>query len=192
MPLVPLLSGPVAGAIPALEVDEHYEIIDGNRVELPPMSAFASRIAYHLGRQLGNYAEAQDIGDVVGEVLFHLALPVDRNRRPDVAFVSYQRWAKGRPQPEEDNAWDVVPNLVAEVISPNDFAEDLLERIEEFFRAGVELVWVVYPRRRLVHVYESVTHIRVLTRQGELDGGQVLPGFRLPLSSLLPEEPAVP
>lgn len=167
-----------------------YEIVRGQRVELPPMSIFAVRIGYELGRYLGNYAEAQDRGWAVTEGLFVINAQEDTDRRPDVAFVSYERWPKDRPIPEEDNAWDVMPDLVAEVVSPTDRAEELLEKLEEYFTAGVRLVWGVYPRRRIVHVYESLMQIRGLSRSDELDGGAVLPGFRLPLANLFPEKQA--
>ena len=119
-----------------------------------------------------------------------MPLPIDRNRRPDVAFVVYERWAKGRPLPESANAWDVLPNLVVEVISPTDLSEDVQEKVAEYFRAGVTLVWVVYPRSHQWHVYESPSSIRVLARTDELDGGNVLPGFRLPLTELFLESAA--
>ncbi len=64
-------------------------------------------------------------------------------------------------------------------------------KVQEYFQAGVRLVWVVYPTQALVHVYESFTGpIRVLTRQDDLDGGAVLPGFRLPLKEIFVEETA--
>lgn len=180
----------VVPAPPAPPDEPLFEIIDGQRVELPPMSAYAARIAFRLMSRLDEFARHHNLGEAVTEVLFHLALPVNRNRRPDGAFVSYDRWAKGRTMPERDNAWDVVPNLAVEVVSPTDPAEDLLEKTEEYFRSLVELVWIVYPVQRVIHVYESFTRIRVLTRNDELDGGTVLPGFRLPLTALFEEEPS--
>ncbi len=165
-----------------------YEIINGQRVELPPMSVYATRLASRLVTKLNEFAGARALGEAVGETLFRLPLPDDRNRRPDVALVSYERWPKDRLVSEDDNAWDVVPDLAVEVISPTDRAEDLLEKVDEYFRAGVRLVWVIYPRRRLVHVYESLTQIHGRTRTDELDGGAVLPGFRLPLATLFQEE----
>jgi Uma2 family endonuclease len=182
LPVLPPLS---------LRDEAFYEIIDGKRVELPPMSAYASRIASRLVNKVNDFAGAANLGEAVTEVLFHLQLPVDRNRRPDGALVSFQRWPKGRPMPD-DNAWDVVPNLAIEVISPSDGAEDLLEKIEEYFRSNVQLVWVVYPRRHIIHVYESLTNIRVLSRTDELDGASVLPAFRLPLKDLFQEEATGP
>jgi Uma2 family endonuclease len=77
-----------------------------------------------------------------------------------------------------------------EVVSPTDVAEQLQEKIAEYFQAGVLLVWVVYPQRQQVHVYESLSNIRGLSRTAELDGGVVLPGFRLPLSELFLESAA--
>jgi Uma2 family endonuclease len=167
-----------------------YEVIDGQRVELPPMSAFAARIAFLLGTQLHTFGVSQNLGEGAVETLFRLPLVVGRNRRPDVAFVTYQRWARGRPIPPRDNAWDVVPDLAVEVISPTDVAEELMTKVQEYFQAGVRLVWVVYPLQGFVHVYEALTQIRGLTRADELDGGQVLPGFRLPLATLFPQEQA--
>src|SRR5262245_8674735 len=117
--------------------DVFFEVIDGRRVELPPMSAFAQLIASQLVRRAGAFADAHGLGEVVGEVLFALPAPVNRNRRPDVAFVSYQRFPQGGIIPPRENAWDVVPDLAVEVVSPTDFAGDLMEKVHEYFRAGV-------------------------------------------------------
>jgi Uma2 family endonuclease len=175
---------PATPPAPTLPEENRFEEVDGKRVELPPMSAYASIIASRLWGEVIIWLRTQDLGAAVAEVLFQLPAPINRNRRPDVAFVSYERWPKSRPYPESENAWAVVPDLVAEVVSPTDYAEDILERVEEYLRAGVRLVWVVYPRRRLLHAYQSLTQIRGLTRQNVLDGADVLPGFRLPLEAL--------
>ena len=174
----------VAAPAPAPSNDDSlYEIIDGQRVELRPMSASASLLTTNLTVHLGTQTKAT--GYVVMEGLFHLALPVDRNRRPDIAFVSFGRWPKDRRIGPE-NAWDVVPDAAIEVISPSDMIEDLLVKLDEYFRAGVRVAWVVFPQQQLVHVYDSYTQIRVLTRADTLDGGAVIHGFRLPLAELFP------
>ncbi len=59
-----------------------------------------------------------------------------------------------------------------------------MEKVAEYFVAGVTVVWVIYPKCQQVHVYESLTDVRGLTRADDLDGGTVLPGFRLPLTEL--------
>jgi Uma2 family endonuclease len=190
MPSATLLEPAPAAVRPFPGEEVLYEIIDGQIVEMPPMSAYAAIVGSLLVSSLNNFARPHGLGVAVSEALFHLDLPVDRDRRPDGAFVSSGRWPKNQPFPERDNSWNVVPDLAIEVVSPSDLAEDLLEKVEEYFQAGLQVVWVIYPRRRIVHVYESVTQIRALTRTDELDGGKVLPDFRLPLAELFQEPPA--
>jgi Uma2 family endonuclease len=183
-----LLDYPDAAVRPEEEPldDDSYEIVDGQRIEVAPMSAYAGKIASRLVRKLGAVADDQQLGEVVGEVLFRLPLTQDsgRNRKPDVAFVSSRRWPPDRPQPIGDNAWDVVPDLAVEVVSPTDPFEDVMDKVIEYFQAGVRLVWVVLPKHRRVLVYESADRLRQLTISDALDGGDVLPGFRLPLDRL--------
>jgi Uma2 family endonuclease len=107
-----------------------------------------------------------------------------RNRRPDVAYVSFARWPSERAIPVNENDWDVVPDLVIEVTSPHDLVEESLQEIDEYFQVGVQFVWVVYPELRRVYVYESPKEIRVLANDDTLDGGTVLPGFQLRVDSL--------
>lgn len=181
-----------ASTIDIVGDDELYEIINGIRVRTPAMGVFAVWIASDLLFHLASFAKTKSLGRAIAEALFHLPDPIHRDRRPDVAFVSFERWAKNRPIPPTDNAWDVVPNLAIEVISPNDKADDVEEKIAEYFQAGVQLVWVVYPTKAKIHVYHSLTQISVLTRNDTLDGGTVVPGFHLPLAELFPDltEPA--
>ncbi len=115
-------------------------------------------------------------------------LKKNQNRRPDVAFVPYSRWAKDRAVPDT-NAWDVLPELCVEVVSPNDMGDEIETKINEYFEAGVRLVWIVYPRQERFYIYESASQVRRLTRDDALDGGTVLPGFALPLSELFPQAP---
>jgi Uma2 family endonuclease len=186
-PLTRAETAPPSYPPPAIDHEEgFYEIVDGRRVGLPPPSAYATLIAFEVARRLGNFAEANDLGVAVTATLFRLPIAADRNRRPDAAFVSYERWAKGRPMVRRDNAWDVVPDLAVEVVSPTDLAEELIDKIDEYFRAGVRLVWAIYPGTRLLYVYESLTSVRGLTHADEVDGGAVLKGFRLPVGSFFP------
>jgi Uma2 family endonuclease len=150
------------------------------------MGVFAVWIASELHFYLSLFARKHDLGRAIIEALFHLPAPVNRDRRPDVAFVAFQRWAKDRPMPPTDNAWDVVPSIAAEVVSPTDSADELEHKIAEYFRVGVELVWVVYPLHSKIHVYSAPTQIAVLTVGGVLDGGKILPGFQLALVELFP------
>ncbi len=72
-----------------------------------------------------------------------------------------------------------MPNLAIEVVSPSNTAMEIEDKLQEYFAAGVQLVWVVYPRHRRIYVHESLTQLRILQEQDDLEGGTVLPGFRL-------------
>jgi Uma2 family endonuclease len=172
--------------------DALYEVVNGRRVELPPMGAFETDLASDLGAYLRQFTRRR-LGRAVNEMLFLLDREPDLQRRPDVAFVSYDRWPRHRRVPTTA-AWEVVPELAVEVVSPTNTASEVVDKVGEYFRAGTRLIWVVFPPQELVYVYTSPTSVRVLDRTGELDGGAVLPEFRLPLAELFePEgEPAPP
>jgi len=167
---------------------DNYEIIDGVKVEMPPMSADSQVLASRLSRHLSNFGVAKDLGEACTEVLFKLPLAKDRNRKPDVAFVAYLRWPKGKPIPST-NVWNVLPELCVEVVSPNDLGDEIETKISEYFEAGVRLVWIVYPRQERFYIYDSPSQVRRLTRADTLDGSGVLPGFQLPLTELFLQPP---
>lgn len=151
------------------------------------MGAYETDIASLLVAFLGPFARTQQMGRVVGEMLFVLNRTLGLERRPDVAFVSYQRWPRRRRVPRL-RSWDVVPELAVEVVSPTNTADGVSIKVKEYFQAGVQLVWVIYPSIEMVHVYEALDRIRVVKRDEELDGGALLPDFRLPLAILFEEE----
>jgi Uma2 family endonuclease len=116
-------------------------------------------------------------------MIFRIDVAKDLQRRPDVAFVSRSRWALDREVPDAP-AWDIVPDLAIEVISPTNAAVGVQTKIHEYFDAGVRAVWVIYPKHKKIHIYASPTKILVLQLGDELDGADVIPGFRLPLRAL--------
>jgi len=172
--------------LPTTWVDDEFlfEIIDGVRVELP-MSAENVLLANELSYQLSAFARPKNLGRSVVEILFELPL-ADRSRirRPDMAFVSFDRWPRTRPLPPQGNAWAVVPELAVEFVSPSDNADELIEKLRDYLDAGVKCVWVVYTRHRYVLEFESQTRVRGLTEADELDGKDFLPGFRVSVASL--------
>jgi Uma2 family endonuclease len=174
------------------DLPDHYEVVDGQVVELPPMSGFASEVANRIRDELAYYARASRTGRTRNDMLFRLPLPEDgaRNRQPDAAYISFDRWPESRPMPRRGNPVDVVPDVAVEVVSPTDYAEDLFAKVDEYLRAGVRLVWVVFPTLRQVYAFTGPTALRVFGADAELDGGDVLPGFRVPVASLIP--PVVP
>jgi Uma2 family endonuclease len=110
-------------------------------------------------------------------------------RKPDVSFVRYGRLPGEQPPPGYAK---LAPDLAAEVISPNDFYEEVDEKIEEYLRAGVRLVWVISPRNHTIRVYRLDGTSQSLREADELSGEDVLPGFRCRVADLFPSPPATP
>jgi Uma2 family endonuclease len=175
----------------AADANSLYEIVDGQRVEPAPMGVYEVHIATTLVRFLAPFVSEHGLGRLEGEMLFQLDATGDLQRRPDVAFVSYGRWPRGRKVPRTA-AWEVVPDLVIEVVSPTNSASEIVEKLDEYFRAGVRVVWVIYPIQSRVHVWESPKGARVLAVGEELDGGEELPRFRLSLAELFEDEAETP
>jgi len=123
------------------------------------------------------------------EMLFILDAERNLRRRPDVAFVSADRWPLDREIPTTGD-WAIVPDLAVEVISPNDIFKDIITKLREYFQYGVQLVWAVVPEAQQVYVYDSPTQVRILTIRDTLTGSKILPDFRLPLASLFQRSPS--
>jgi Uma2 family endonuclease len=81
-------------------------------------------------------------------------------------------------------AWDMVPDLAVEVVSESNSAQEVIQKVVDYLSGGSRLVWVVYPDVKQVHVYTDLTSARILTEPAELDGGDLVPGFRLSLTEL--------
>jgi Uma2 family endonuclease len=178
------------------QLPDFYEVVNGDIVEVPPMSNYAGQVANRLNRAMTIYLLAKDIGDTAIEQLFRIPLPEDRsrNRKPDMAFVSYERWPLSKPFPFTGNARDVVPDIAVEVVSPGDTADDLVAKAREYLRGGVRLVWVIYPLAQEIHAYlPEVRDVRVYFASDELEAGDILPGFHTSVAALFPpkELPAV-
>jgi Uma2 family endonuclease len=101
-------------------------------------------------------------------------------RMPDVSFVSWDRMP-GRKVPDVAVA-DFAPDLAVEVVSKSNTKKEIERKLDEYFNAGVRLVWLIYPNKKMVEVYTSRLRKRVLRENDTLDGGRVLPGFKLSLA----------
>jgi Uma2 family endonuclease len=167
--------------------DVLYEVVDGRIIEVPPMGAREADLAATLMRILSSFAWQAGLGRVQMEMLFLLDPAKNLKRRPDLSFVSFARWPRGRRVPQAE-AWDVVPNLAVEVVSPSNTANEVRNKTKEYFGAGAERVWVIYPEFAEIHDFDSPTAVRILTRDQTLDGGSLLRGFQLSLVELFPEQ----
>ncbi|MBX9681482.1 MAG: Uma2 family endonuclease [Gemmataceae bacterium] len=169
--------------IQAIPSNLHFEIVDGQIVEMPPVSILANIVAYRLATSIDRHAKKENLGFAISEILFKLDLPVDRRRRPDAAFVSRNRWPAEKGIPD-GNSFPLTPDLLIEVVSPTDLAEEVQLKIREYFEAGAVEVWIVYPKQGTIELFDSPTSSRWLTRDDALENVPFLPGFRLALSEV--------
>ncbi len=174
-------------AMPIIPDDMLYEVVDGQVLEKNTGSR-EIEIAMILGGYLFQFARANRLGRALVEFVFRIIVEEDMQRRPDVAFVSHARWPYNRRVPNVP-VWDMVPDLAIEVISANDMMSAVLRKIHDYFKAGVTRVWVVYPEQAEIYVYSTPQQVQVVGIGQELDGGDLLPGFRLPVAVLFEDEP---
>jgi Uma2 family endonuclease len=183
-------------AAPPVVDEPLYEVVNGEKREIAPMGVFSGTIASILCAWINAFAAPKKLGFAVTETLFDFGAG-RQQRRPDVAFVRFERWQAPANWTDDPPAMPVVPNLTVEAISPTNTADEVETKIVEYFAAGVELVWVIYPRQGRIYVHQSPSETRVLQHSDELEGGSVLPGFRVKLADLFavpgpPARPATP
>jgi Uma2 family endonuclease len=156
-----------------------YELVRGELRKMAPAGHQHGRIAINLTTPLDQYVRAHNLGVVyAAETGFKLASNPDTVRAPDVAFI--QR-ARVEEVGDVEGYWPGAPDLVVEVISPSDTYSEVEEKILEWLEAGVRLVIVANPRKRVITVYRSLTDITVLTEHDALSGGDVVPGWTMPV-----------
>jgi len=163
--------------------DPFYEVVEGLVVRSLSIGASETEIAFLIAFALNQIVKPQKLGKVVIELLFRIDAKGKLKRRPDLAFVSAKKWPVGRRVPKGE-AWDMVPDLAVEVVSESNSAQGVIQKVVDYLSAGSRLVWVVYPELKQVHVYTDLTSARILTEPAELEGGDVVPGFRLSLTEL--------
>jgi Uma2 family endonuclease len=167
--------------------DVRYEVVDGE-IREKTFEPRESEIASLLLGYLFSLVRARRLGRLLLGALFRIDQTRDLQRRPDVAFISNEKWPFNRRAPNV-NAWEIVPDLAIEIVNSTDSAAEVQTTIHDYFDAGVSKVWVVYPEHKNIYVHASPTKIQVLQLGDELDGGDLLPGFRLPLSALFEDDP---
>lgn len=162
--------------------DALYEVVDGEVREKEPMSAFAVQLAAVFLDALLNFLRTVPCGVASPEQLFLLRRQPALRRRPDVAFIRFDRWTPIDPTAE---AWDVIPNLAVEVVSPHNTARDIEAKIVEYLAAGVEQVWVLHPETARLYVHQNPQVVHVYGEHDEVDASPVIPGFHFKLADLI-------
>ena len=157
------------------------ELVDGSIVSMSPAGGVQGFIEARLASALYHFVQEHSLGWVMtGEVGIYTRRNPDRVRGADVVFLSKERWL-GRPP---KGFLDVAPELVVEIMSPNDRWQDVRQKLAEYFAIGVQWGWIVEPENRAVVVFRSTTDMQQCDSDDMLVGEGVLEGFTLTIASL--------
>ena len=162
-----------------------YELVGGQLVERN-MGAESSRVGGKLYSRLDRFCEDHNLGTTWPADNGYQCFPHEPGlvRRPDVSFVQSGRL----PGDVAPKGWvKIPPDLAVEVVSPNDLVEALEEKLDDYRRVEVPLVWVIYPELRKVKVLRRGGSVSELREDDELSGEDVIPGFRCPVREILPK-----
>lgn len=151
------------------------------------MGMLESGLACVVIRVLGTYVEEHDLGLVIGEA-GTLRLMPGLVRIPDIAFISF-RQIPSRTWPTEPIP-DLAPDLAVEVLSPSNTPGEMQRKLKDYFLSGVRLVWFIDPQARTGSIYTAPDQARTIGENESLEGGEVLPGYTLPLSQVFAHLPA--
>ena len=148
------------------------------------MGWYESLVAMLIGTAINNFLATHDLGKVLGSDGTLKILP-GKIKIPDVSFISWDRWPDHklprRPVPA------LVPDLVVEVLSDSNTETEMADKLAKYFLAGVRLVWYVDPDSQTARAFTSPADVTKIDEHGDLDGRDVLPGFRMSLRQLFEE-----
>lgn len=160
---------------------EPCELVEGKLVPRRPTGFLHGDFELEVGGALRSWARETGRGRAVGgEVGIYVRRDPDTVRAADLLYISHERLAGRRPA----GYLDVAPELVVEILSADDRWDDVMEKLAEYFAAGIDRVWVVAPKLRSVFVYRSLTENRQLGVADVLADDEILPGFSLPVAQL--------
>jgi len=165
--------------LPSGAVD--YELDNGRLIVMSPPARTHSRFQARIVTELTLQGEERGCGEAHAEVGVVLWRSPDRLVGPDAAFIA-QKSLPARCTPE--GYLETIPELVVEIRSKNDTAADLVQKAEDYLKAGVELVWIVDPQQRTVAIHRRVGEVQTPGEPETLTAEPVIPGFSLPLARL--------
>jgi Uma2 family endonuclease len=157
------------------------ELIEGEIVPMSPTGDEHAGIEVNISTALQQFVRSNKLGKVrAGEVGIYTRRNPDTVRGADVLFISNERYA----QKQSASYLDVAPELIVEIMSPNDRWSDVTQKLREYFAIGVGLVWVVDPQARIVYAHRALTDVREFTAEDTLSGDDVLPEFAVKVAEL--------
>ncbi len=159
---------------------DQYKLIDGRLVERN-MGAWSVHVASRLLALIARFDPDQKLGWLLMGDASYQCFPNGRVRKPDLSLIRL-----GRLPDERVPAWHITlaPDLAVEVISPNVIDYETDRKLEDYLKAGTRLVWVINPEVRTILIYHVNGSIAGTREPGELDGEEVIPGFRCQVSDL--------
>jgi Uma2 family endonuclease len=178
--VTPLVTAEELPAIAARD-DYRYELVAGRVIRMSPVGWQHGMIVVRLIGLLDAHIRPRGLGAVVTEVGFKLRSNPDTVRGPDVAFVRQDRL----PAEKWRGYWSGAPDLAMEVLSPGDTPRDINAKVTEYLAAGVREVVVIDPDEATVTRHRSGSAPKVVRSDGELDLGDVVPGFRCTVDDIL-------
>ena len=160
----------------------HGELIRGVLCETMAPGIDHAQIVAEFSRELGNFVKPRRLGRVVaGDPGVKVERDPDTVRAPDVAFIS----ARQMPLEQRNRKYsEQIPELAVEVKSPSDSRQQVNDKAEMWLRHGVRLVWVAFPDERMVESHHAERGVVLYREDDELDGMDVLPGFRCAVGPL--------
>jgi Uma2 family endonuclease len=167
----------------AVRDDGHvWELIDGVLVRRAPVGGLQGVVQANVTGHVWTYVHPHQLGAVlVAGTIYVLGRQPDTGLKPDVSFISRDRLpadeALVRPP-------EIAPDLVVEVVGPNDPAGEIEDKVARYRRFGVPLIWVLWLSHRSIFIFSMDEPTRELHEGDELDGGHVLPGFRVAVADL--------
>jgi Uma2 family endonuclease len=181
-----VLNAPKESGVEPIDVPDGYEQIDGRLVEMH-VGAKSAWVGGNVFSQLLAFCQQQKLGWVFPSETIYRCFPNRKTaRKPDASFVRTGRLPGEIPP---DGEIKIPPDLVVEVVSPNDTYYDVARKVKEYLDVGVRLVWVINPDSRETCVHRPGRTTAMVLEGQDLDGEDVVPGFRSPLAScLLPPE----
>lgn len=159
-----------------------YELIAGELHRMSPAGDEHGRVGMELAIPLGYHVKQHKLGKLyLAETGFLIQTNPDTVRAPDIAFVRMERIQQ---TPKVKSYRVGAPDLAIEITSPGDTVREVEDKVTEWLGAGASMVWIVSPKLKTVTVYRSLTDIVTLTEKDTLDGGEVVPGFQLPVADI--------
>lgn len=158
-----------------------YDLIDGELIWMPPPGEEHGDCIVNILIPVGTFARPTELGRVYSDTGFVLGRDPDQVVSPDVAFI---RTSRLDPTRNRRGYFRVAPDFAVEIVSPSDYPLILERKVAKYLAANVPLLWVVYPDRRRVRVLAAGREPQEFGEGDVLDGGEVLPGFRLPVSDI--------